>query len=179
MLTLSLVQAAAAQSLTEAAKKEKERREALKGKTGVAVTNADLAGIKRKPAITSETPAEGAKPAAAPAEKSADAAVAGAAPPADLQAEARKKFEEKKTDLETRLAKAKEMVELLDLKMNALWQQFYSFNTMTPKDQVQKQISETHLKLQAAQAEQKKIKDELDQVLAQGAKEKFLAPPIK
>ncbi len=178
VLTISLVQAASGQSLAEAAKKEKERRENLKGKTSIVVTNADLAGIKRKPAIASESPAESAKPAAAAAEKLADAGRGGTAPAADPQDEARKKFEEKKSDLEARLDKAKELVELLGLKMNALWQQFYSFNTMTPKDQVQKQIRETHLKLQAAQAAEKKIKDELEKLLSQGGKDDVPVAPI-
>jgi hypothetical protein len=178
VLTISLVQAASGQSLTEAAKKEKERRENLKGKAGVVVTNADLAGTKRKPAITSEAPAEGAKPAAAAAEKRAEAGRGETAPAADPQDEARKKFDEKKSDLETRLDKARELVELLGLKMNALWQQFYSFNTMMSKAQVQQQISETHLRLQAAQAEEKKIKDELEKLLSQGGKENFLIVPI-
>ncbi|MCX6564245.1 MAG: hypothetical protein NTU60_11700 [Candidatus Aminicenantes bacterium] len=175
VLAISLAQPAPGQSLTEAAKKEKERRESLKGKAGVVVTNADLAGIKKKPAVAAnpQTPAESEKPGggAEPREPS----VGEAAAPADLQIEARKKFDEKKSELEVRLSKAKELVELLNLKMNALQQQFYSFNSMTAKDQVQKQLSETLQRLQAAQAEEAKVKDELDKILAQGVKDKF--PP--
>ena len=175
VLAIFLAQPAPGQSLTEAAKKEKERRESLKGKAGVVVTNADLAGIKKKPAIAAnpQTPAESEKPGggAEPREPSAGEA----APPADPRIEAGKKFDEKKFELEVRLSKAKELVELLNLKMNALQQQFYSFNSMTAKDQVQKQLSETLQRLQAAQAEEAKVKDELDKVLAQGVKDKF--PP--
>jgi len=40
-----------AQSLVELAKKEKERRAKLKKKSSVVVTNADLARIKKKPAV--------------------------------------------------------------------------------------------------------------------------------
>jgi len=177
VLALVLAQFAPGQSLTETAKKEKERRESLKGKAGVVVTNADLAGIKKKPAVTPQAPAEGEKPAAAakPGEPSAGEAT----PPADLQTEARNKFEEKKSELEGRLSKAKELVELLNLKMSALQQQFYSFNSMTAKDQVQKQLSETLQKLKAAQAEEAKIKDELDKVLAQAVKDKLAPAAIK
>lgn len=177
VLALVLAQLAPGQSLTEAAKKEKERRESLKGKAGVVVTNADLAGIKKKPAVAPQAPAEGEKPAAAA--KPGEPSSGEAAPPADLQAAARKKFDEKKSELEGRLSKARELVELLNLKMSALQQQFYSFNSMTAKDQVQKQLSETHQRLQAAQAEEAKVKDELDKVLAQGVKDKFPPAAIK
>jgi hypothetical protein len=172
-LALILAQPAPGQSLTEAAKKEKERRESLKGKAGVVVTNADLAGIKKKPAVAPQAPDEGEKPAAAA--KPGEPPAGEAATPADLQTEARKKFDEKRIELEDLLSKAKELVELLNLKMSALQQQFYSFNSMTAKDQVQKQISETNQRLQAAQAEEAKVKDELDKILAQGVKDKF--PP--
>jgi hypothetical protein len=163
---------AAGQSLAEAAKKEKERRESLKGKEGVTVTNADLANTKKKPAVTvpPPTPAEGEKTAAA---KPAVPAAETAAP--EPQAEVKKKNDEKKAEIEARLNKAGEMVELLTLKMTALDQQFHSFNSMTPKDQIQKAMSETYLKLQAAQADVSKIKDELNKFLAQAAKEKI--PP--
>ena len=40
-----------AQSLVELSKKERERRAAAKGKTAV-VTNADLAKVKKKPAVS-------------------------------------------------------------------------------------------------------------------------------
>jgi len=175
VLALILVRFAPGQSLAEAAKKERERRESLKGKAGVVVTNADLAGIKKKPAVAAnpQTPAETEKPAAAA--KPGETSAGEVAPPADPQIEARKKFDEKKSELEGRFSKAKELVELLNLKMRALQQQFYSFNSMTAKDQVQKQLGETHLRLQAAQAEESKVKDELDKVLGQGVKDKF--PP--
>ena len=175
VLAISLALPAPGQSLAEAAKKEKERRESLKGKASVVVTNADLAGTKKKPAIAvnPQTPAESEKPAAAA--KPGEPSAGEAAPPADPQIEAGKKFDEKKSELEGRLSKAKELVELLNLKMSALQQQFYSFNSMTAKDQVQKQLSETLQKLKAAQAEEAKIKDELDKVLAQAVKGK-LAP---
>ncbi len=177
VLAISLAPPAPGQSLTEAAKKEKERRESLKGKAGVVVTNADLAGIKKKPAVAAnpQTPAESEKAAAKPGDLSAGEA----APPADPQIEARKKFDEKKSELEGRLSKAKELVELLNLKMSALQQQFYSFNSMTAKDQVQKLLSETLQRLQATQAEEAKIKDELDKVLAQAVKDKFSPAAIK
>jgi hypothetical protein len=173
----------AAQSVVEAAKKEKERREALKGKTVVAVTNADLAKTQKKPAVVTAPPPavedvqEGVPPPEALPKEGA-AAVASEKPSANLQSEARKKYEEKRAELETKWKAAKELAELLDLKMNALWQQYYSFNTMVQKDQVQRTISETFQKYQTAKADEAKAKDELDRFTASGGKD-FIPPVIK
>jgi len=172
-----------AQNISEAAKKEKERREALKGKPTVVVTNADLSKTVKKPAVA----ANPAPPAAEGENAAAQDAAASAKEPgtgkdstaADLQTEARKKHDEKKADLEDAWNKAKDMVGLLNLKMSALGQQFYSHNSMTSKDQIQKSISETYQKLQAAQAEEKKAKDELDKLPASGPQAKFPAAAIK
>jgi hypothetical protein len=175
-----------AQSLAEAAQKEKERRESLKGKTSVVVTNADLANVKKKPAVAvtaSEVETAGEEKAALTEGVetiSVEAQPAGKdVPSPDLQSEALKKYEEKKAVLEDTWAKAKERVELLNLKMSALSQQFYSFNSMTPKDQIQKAISETFLKLQEAQAGEAKAKEELDKFLALSLKEKLSLSWIK
>ncbi|MCX6563644.1 MAG: hypothetical protein NTU60_08575, partial [Candidatus Aminicenantes bacterium] len=61
-LPLFLASLGLAQSLVEAAKKEKERRENLKGRITSVVTNADLAKVKKKPAVpmpSEVAPAEG------------------------------------------------------------------------------------------------------------------------
>ncbi|MGA2588029.1 MAG: hypothetical protein ABSF88_13530 [Candidatus Aminicenantales bacterium] len=179
---LSLAAFLPAQSVSEAAKKEKERREALKGKPTVVVTNADLSKTMKKPAVAANParPAEGENAAAQDTAASAKEPATGKdTTAADLQAEARKKRDEKKAELEDAWNKAKDMVELLNLKMNALWLQFYSHNSMTSKDQIQKSISETYQKLQAAQAEEKKAKDELDKLTALGPQDKFPAAVIK
>ncbi len=179
VLLLILSPLASAQSLIEAAKKEKERRESLKGKPSIVVTNADLAKTTRKPAVepvVEAAPAEGEKaaaPGAPPAAQGTEKSFT------ELQAEALKKFAEKRAELEGRRNNARELVELLSLKMNALWQQFYSFNIMTPRDQIQKEISETFQRLQAAQAEEAKAKEELDKFLAQGPSAKFPPAGIK
>ena len=58
--------------------------------------------------------------------------------------------------------KANELVGLLSLKMNALWQEFYSLDDMTDRSSIQRQISETYLRLQKAQQDAEKSKQELD-----------------
>jgi hypothetical protein len=157
------------QSLVEIAKKEKERREALKGKTGTTVTNADLVKTKKKPAVTQ--PGGEAQPAgeSAPAEKKAPAALPSGAPsPLDLKAEQARGFEEGKAEIEGRIKAAQDLISLLKLKMNSLQQQFYNFNNTTNRDQIQRDISDTYLKLQSAQADEAKAKDELNKYIAAG-----------
>lgn len=44
------------QSLVDIAKKEKERRESLKGRKAIVVTNEDIANIKKTPAIQLREP---------------------------------------------------------------------------------------------------------------------------
>ncbi len=158
------------QSVVELSKKEKERREALKGKTSTVVTNADLARTKKKPAVTlppgQETPPE-EKPAEAPAAQPAPAALPQT-PPVDIKAEQAKMYEQGKLEIENRLKAAQELISLLKLKMTALQQQFYNFNNTTSRDQIQRDISETYQKLQAANGEEAKIKDELNKFLAAG-----------
>jgi hypothetical protein len=167
MLILSLVFCCAAtiartQTLAEAAKKEKERREALQGRAPVVVTNADLAKTKKKPAVPAvqaESPDVEETPRANPP-GFVPAGTSGA--PTDLLNESRRESEARKSDLKTKWAAARERLDLLNLKMLALRQQYFSFNSMTPKDQIQKEISETSLKLQAATAEEAKLRSELD-----------------
>jgi len=170
-VSLFLTSPAWPQSLTEIAKKEKARREVLKEKKSLAVTNADLAKVKKKPAIEVSAEAEAkaieAKNEAA-VEGQAGEALKAEETPEDTPAEARKRFEEQRVELETALAKAKENVELLSQKMRALTQQFYSFNSMTPKDQIQKAMAETFQTLQAAQADEAEAKNALDDLLATG-----------
>ncbi len=180
LLPLILASAATAQSLVEAAQKEKERRETLKGKPGVVVTNADLSKTKKKPAVA--VPAAGAA-AEGPAGTQAEGGAAGAAEAKRLeaahQAEIQKRFDEKKAELEAKAALSKERTELLDLKLKSLQQQFYSFGNMQTKDLIQKQIAETYQTLQTAAAEQARARDELDKFLELGAKDKAAAAGIK
>jgi hypothetical protein len=161
------------QTLTEIAQKERERRAALKGKKATVVTNANLAKLKKKPAL--ETPPapplpateevvspEGAPAAAAEPQEALEAALpptAGNPVPPDLKA------------LQERYEKTKEYVELLTLKMGALWQQFYSLEDMTTKDALQQSIAETFLKLQKAQEDETLARQDLEKFLGRMKKD--------
>ena len=159
------------QTVVEAAKKEKERRESLKGTQGVVVTNADLARTKKKPAIIQPAGTEvppGENPAQFPAVALPTPQPAAGLASQDIRAEQAKVFEQQKSDIEGRLKAAQEYISLLKLKMTALQQQFYNFSNTTSRDQIQKEISETYQKLQAASAEEARIKGDLDKHVSSG-----------
>ncbi len=166
------------QSLAEIAKRERERRAKLKGRKVVVVTNADLAKMKKKPALeiapappepeeeTTEK-AEVSLPAGIQPQKSSPTAAPippEIGPPPDLRA------------LQERWERAKEYVELLTLKMTALWQQFYGLGDAAAKEAVQQTIGETFLKLQNAQEEETRARLELEKFEQQKKAES--TPPI-
>jgi hypothetical protein len=169
-LSLVLASFAAAQTMAEAAQKEKERREELKGKAVVVVTNADLSKTRKK--VSAAGPA---------AESDAVAKIAGdAAATADArQAEIDKKYAEMKADLEAKAASAKERAELLDLKLKSLQQRFFTFNSMQTKDKIQQEIAQAYQMLQAAAAEQVRTKDDLANFLELAGRDKAAAVGIK
>lgn len=150
------------QSLVELAKREKERREKLKGKKGHLVTNVDLVKLKKRPSISIPQPVvveeEGQEIMAE--EKKASPEKAETATTAESeQIEPQKEI----SDLEEKWKKVKEYSDLLSLKMNGLWQEFYSLDDMISRDHIQREISETYLKLLKSREDEKKAKEELDQ----------------
>ncbi len=160
------------QTLAEIAQKERERRAGLKGKKAVVITNADLAKLRKRPAL--ETPLGPPAPEAEeivapeitlpPPVEPPEQPVTGAPPSPDPAAPDLKTLQE-------RLDKAQEYVELLSLKMGALWQQFYGQEDMTTKDSVQQSIAETYIKLQKAQEEEIQARRDLERFLGQLRKE--------
>jgi len=159
------------QTLAEIAKKERERRESLKGKKAVVVTNADLARLKKKPAL--EIPP--ALPEPQPEEQAGLTTPSTAAETPGLTeptgAPQREENEATLKILQEKLEKATEYVELLTLKMSALWQQFYGLDNLSSKEAVQQAIAETFIKLQDAQTEETKARQELEKFLSQIKKE--------
>jgi hypothetical protein len=156
------------QSLTEAAKKEKERRAAFKNKPTVVLTNDSLSRLNKQEAISTTRPAAEAEPteeAPTPAENANTANVivpqsstVQATPLAGQNVDSSSGTSP--ANLESRWQKAKEYADLLELKLNALWQQFYNMNDMTTQGKVQQEISETFEKYtQARQEEAKALAD--------------------
>jgi hypothetical protein len=182
------------QSVTDLAKKEKERRAAVKGKPASVITNEDLAKLKKKPAVQV---AEEARPAEAETAQAEAAAVgqAGAAqaPPAKAEQAAQaqeaaaeqpqqsqqpaqpllseQEFKAKLAELSGNLDKAQERFDLLTLKMNALWMEFNNMDDMKSRELLQRQIGETYDKLTQAQLNVARAQSELDDFLAKARRE--------
>jgi len=166
------------QSLAELAKKEKERRESLKGKKISVVTEAELAKVKLEPAISVALPENAVVPGQGlPAEQpqqqqqQPQPAEKAQTPPPRTEAQDEPAIlkdvsGENPNELAKKHERAKERLDLLTLKMNALWQQFYSLDNMMPQAEVQRQISETYAKLLQAQEEEAAAREELQRALA-------------
>jgi hypothetical protein len=183
-LPLLLASFLQSQSLAELSKKEKERRAASKGKT-TTVTSADIAKVRKRPAVeTTEAQAaaegeaeageaqvqqEGAPPAGA--QQAAEAAAqaekpAEEAPPPDPAALSAQENQRKLNELATISEQKNEMVDLLTLKLNSLYQQFHGLDNVQSREQIQVQISETYDKLLKAEAEAVKAKKDLEDFMA-------------
>jgi hypothetical protein len=182
------------QSVTDLAKKEKERRAAVKGKPASVITNEDLAKLKKKPAVQvaeearaaeaetvqTEAEAEGQAGAAqappAKAEQAAQAQEAAAEQQQQQQQPAQpllseKDFKAKLVELGGNLDRAQERFDLLTLKMNALWMEFNNMDDMKSRELLQRQISETYDKLTQAQLDVARAQSELDDFLAKARRE--------
>ena len=185
------------QSLADLAKKEKERRAALKGKATM-VTSADVAKVKKRPAVeatAAQAAGEGeaqageaappAQQAAAPPVEGQQAAEAAAAPEkaaaeqASAEDEAAKsaaEIQKKQKELADLAQEKIEMVELLNLKLNALYQEFQGLDNIKSREMIQLQISDTYDKLLKAETESAKAQKELEDFLANVKKKE--TPPI-
>jgi len=193
-LPLLLASFLQSQSLAELAKKEKERRAALKGKHATVVTTKDLAKSTRKPAVEAaeevaaeeqageagaqgqqegSTPpaAQGAGEAVAETEKAAAEDQKPVTTPQDIQ--------KKQNELADLAQQKAEMVDLLTLKLNSLYQEFYGLDNLKSREMIQVQISDTYDKLLKAETESAKAQKDLEDFVAQASKAKAPAIWIK
>jgi hypothetical protein len=164
-LPLFLASILSSQSLVELAKKEKERREKLKGQKKTVVTNADLSNIKRGPALTTSRradTAEGSTSEASALDK-ADPSEARSRSIDARSADRAEPQENSPEELEKKWKSAREQVGLLTTRMNGLWQEFYSMDDMSSREKIQREISETSLRLQKAKEEEARIRKEYQQ----------------
>jgi hypothetical protein len=191
VLPLFLVSFLQSQSVAELAKKEKERRAALKGKAVTVITTADLAKVKKRPAVevTNAEPAageatqaegqsqEGTVPPGTAERAQAAGAEAATVPPAEQPnpdsaspaqppALSEKDYQAKQADLAKTAQDKVDLVDLLTLKMNSLYQQFYSLDNMKSREMVQAQISDTYDKLLKAELDAKQAAKDLEDFLA-------------
>ena len=148
ILSLVFSSMLSAQSLADLAKQEKERRAKVAKQESVLINNQNIAKFKKTEAVTIELgPAsqsqleEGNRPDITTPTVTEEIRPEVKTPP---QAETQADFDQK-------LAKAQEYVELLTIKMNGLWQEFYSMDDMTSRDSIQRQIDTTYRQLEKAQ----------------------------
>lgn len=170
------------QDLVEAAKKEKERRDARKGVKVVAITNQTLSDLKKKPSVPVVKPEAVPDAGGVPAvEKGASKPAAGTAalPGPEPESPGAPTREQQKAEYQDGYERAKERLDLLGLKLLSLRQQLTTFNSMQSKEKVQKDFAETYQKFLQAQADAAKAKEDLDRSLGGGAGFKPPSPGIK
>lgn len=176
-LPLFFTSVLSSQSLVDLAKKEKERREKLKNQEKIVVTNADLSKIKRGPALTTSREAvspEGSAMAGSSSAMSAqDKAEPSKAKARSSGARGQDRAEPQKNtpdELEQKWKSKREQVGLLTTRMNALWQEFYSMDDMSSRENIQRNISETSLRLQKAKEEEARARKEYQQARTRARK---------
>lgn len=181
---LGLAASLGAQSLTDLAKKEKARREALRGRHAAVVTNASLLKVRKTQAVVVTPPEPEMSDAGTGMETVADDQAVGTEGEAGtlpsgsgapsyrnvprvgkegplITGEADRDQAEGTGTLDVQLKAAKEMVDLLTTKMNALRQQFESQDAMVPGYVIQQQLDETNQRLLRAQAQQARIEAQI------------------
>lgn len=180
---LGLSASLGAQSLVELAKKEKARRESLKTHAAV-IKQADLLRVEKVPAvevvppepdIVEELLGEGGGAEADPVGGEAGAASlpSGSGAPGRrivptvgpegplITGEAERDQTGPGGTLEAQLTAAKDLVDLLTTKMNALRQQFEYQDAMVPGYVIQQQLDDTNQRLVKAQAQQARIEAQI------------------
>jgi hypothetical protein len=165
VLLLALGTSLPAQDLVNAAKKEKARRATLKNKHAVTVTNEDLGKSNKKAAFVGPENETGEAPAGEegkPAEPEKKPTAVAAEPDEAVNVDNTPDSAVAQAELQDRYDRAKEHRDYLDLKMRALMQQLYSFNTMESKEKMQRDIADTRVMLQAAEADEARLRKELD-----------------
>ena len=160
-LPLFLTSVLSSQSLVDLAKKEKERREKLKGQKKIVVTNADLSNIKRGPALTtSRQPSSTGASSDLSSMDKADPSQARSRTPGATGTDRAEPGQNEAAELEQKWKSTREQVGLLTTRMNGLWQEFYSMDDMSSRESIQRQISETSLRLQKAKEDEARARKE-------------------
>jgi len=182
---LGLAASLGAQSLVELAKKEKARRESLKGRHAVVIRNIDLLRVDKVPAVEVVVPepvfgeevlgeSGGAEPGSAPGDGGISSLPSGSGAPSGrrivpsvgaegplITGEVNRDQEGPGGTLDAQLQAAKDLVDLLTTKMNALRQQFEFQDAMVPGYVIQSQLDETNQRLVKAQAQQARIEAQI------------------
>jgi hypothetical protein len=175
----ALVTSLYGQSVADLAKREKARRESLGAKRAKVVTNADLAAVRKTPALVVRNPdsAEEANPSGVVGADASGVVPAGSTDnsgavvmtprvvrdgPGLFADSASPGGPSSGADAAARLKAAEDLIDLLTTKINALMQQANNLDSMTPKDAIQKQLDETNQKLLRVQDEAAKLRSQIE-----------------
>ncbi len=151
------------QNLAELAKKERERREKLKGKKSILVTNADLLRLRKSPAVSvsqTVTEPEKSRRTLPPRKKTRQRET----PSREFEEADKMEFGAPQKNIEAKLKNAKELADLLALRMNALWQEYHSKSDRRVKERIRTRIYQTSQKLAKARKDEKEARKELQQL---------------
>lgn len=153
------------QSLVELAEKEKARRAKLKDKKSIVLTNDDLKKISKETALQSTNIPKVEAGANEP--NTAKSKVSGQSPEIKVSVSEKQSSESAgsaspERTVKEELKNTEEIVGVLTLKMRSLWQEFYSMDDMTPRDVIQKEISETFQQLQQARTKANELRKKLN-----------------
>ena len=86
--------------------------------------------------------------------------------PAEPAEQSPQELDAKQNELLEAASEKQEMVDLLALKMNALYQEFYGLDNQKSKELLQLQISDTYDKLLKAEADAAKARKEVEAFIA-------------
>ncbi len=178
-----------AQSVAELARKERERREALKDRRATVITNDDLLKVTKRPAVVVSSQAagwdivEGDDPERITAQEAASGPgaviqtpqaaaegssrritprVASPGPSLMPDQDAVDQTSAGGGPLEAQLKAAEELVDLLETKLAALKQEYEFQTSMVPNYVIEKQLNDTYQRLQKAQAQEARIRADLE-----------------
>jgi hypothetical protein len=153
------------QSITEVARKERERRAKLKGLKAVVVTNADLGKVRKRPALdTSRIVVPQSAPSTQGQSSEMDRAepTPGGAGQQDPNIDRQEPGQSSVEQAEAKYYQAREYTQLLNIKLRGLWQEFYSMDDTSDRGSIQKQIAETSLQIEKAQRDEAVAKKEME-----------------
>ncbi|MGB7294404.1 MAG: hypothetical protein WBC70_02350 [Candidatus Aminicenantales bacterium] len=165
------VVAVQSQSLVEAAQKEKERRENLRGRRAVVVTNEDLANLRKKPAIVMSVPAamtERSEQASESRDRGSDSGSHKITPrvsePGPLLVGSKGSGETGlgSKDLEEKLQEVRKSFEDLVSRMNALRQESFLPERADARELILKQIEELTGELSKVRQEESRLNKQIE-----------------
>jgi hypothetical protein len=111
--------------------------------------------------------------------KPADAQKPAETPPAEAPPLSDKDYRARQAELSKAAQDKQELLDLLTLKMNSLYQEFYALDSVKSREMLQAQISDTYDKLLKTEIEAKQAAKDLEDFLAQTKKDQTPAIWIK